>query len=139
MGMDGNLYYATAIVKTYPNWIVAYVDKDIATYYRSLVPKAKYIQPPMYDPHITIVRKDIENIELIEKAPLGLINTPMHVGYYDGYLCSIEYDSNIKTDGVYYWLDCWSKSIGDIRESLGLSRFRDGFDRYHITIGNTKK
>lgn len=38
----------------------------------------------------------------------------------------------------YYYLESWSDMIGDLREKLGLTRYRVGFDSYHITIGNNK-
>ncbi len=113
----------TARVQVYDSWIVAYLCKDFGSYYRSLCPKAWHIKPPMYPPHITILRKDIEPFTTRDDLPCSAV---------------IEYEPGIKTDGLYYWLDVYSEEIGDIRESLGLSRYRDGFNCYHVTIGNNK-
>lgn len=112
-----------ATVVVYESWIVAYLCKDFGNYYRALCPKAWYIKPPMYPPHITILRKDIEPFVANSQLPTTV---------------SVQYVPGVKTDGLYYWLDVYSEEIGNIREGLGLSRYREGFDCYHVTIGNNK-
>lgn len=119
------MFKTIATIKAYPTWLVAYVDKNIADYYRSLIPKYVGVKPPKYNPHVTIVRKSIEKVE-------------KQLNKYDGESVSIEYSGEIKCGGSYYWLDCYSVDIENIRKELGLLEFRAGFDRFHITIGNTK-
>ena len=113
-------------VEFYTSWCIAWVDDEIREYYSSLVPKYFYLQPPAAKAHATIVRKSIEQVQ-----DWSVWNKPYEV--------DIEYDGLIQYDDVYFWLNCWSKDIGDLREKFGLPRFRAGFDRYHITIGNRKK
>lgn len=62
---------------------------------------------------------------------------------YNGEEIQFEYDNEIRFDGTYFYLNVKSDRIGDIREELGLQRFRFGdlgadMQRYHITIGNCK-
>ena len=104
------------------------VDQGIANYYRSLIPKYHYVQPQMYAAHITIVRTGKE-------TPKNMASW----GKYEGEEIPFVYENQIHTDGNYWYLNVQSDRIGDIREELGLPRFRFG-DRnyYHITIGNVK-
>ena len=109
---------------------MAWVDDGISQYYRSLLPKALYVQSPMRPAHVSIMR-------LFEEC------NRKNWGKYGGQSIVVEYEPGIQTDGLYYWLDCWSDEVGFIRRSLGLSTFRenDGYSDYgcyHITIGNTK-
>jgi len=108
---------------------VVWIAEDIAKYYRSLIPKYYYVKPQMYPPHITVVRTGKE--------------TPVNMevwGKYDGEKVPFTYNSDIATDGNYFFLDARSERIGDIREELGLPRFRfnDISKQYHITLGNVK-
>ena len=125
------MFAAGGIIRYYNNWVMAWLDDDITKYYRSLLPKALYVQPPMRAAHVSIVR-------LFETVP-----NREAWGAYDGQSIVVEYEPGIQTNGLYYWLDAWSDEIGFIRRSLGLSTFRerDGFSDfgcYHLTIGNTK-
>lgn len=110
--------------------VAVMVDKDIGKYYRKLLPKYYYAQPPMYSPHITVVRTDKEtpkNMDVWNK--------------YAGEVISFTYDNEVKTDGTYFYLRAYSDRVGDIREELGLPRFRFNDlekNSYHITIGNSK-
>ena len=117
----------SAQIKIYDWWIVAYLPQDFGRYYRSLCPKAWCIKPPMYNSHITVVRKDLEQLD---KSKLSDIE--------DGRVVSLSYSPEIKTDGLYYWMDVYSPEIVEIRRSLGLPDYRDGYDCYHVTIGNKK-
>ncbi len=102
------------------------VDEDIARYYRKLIPKCFEVSSQYYAAHITVVRFGIEippRMEFWDK--------------YEGEKIFFEYSPQVIFEGVYYYLEAYSKRIGDIREELGLPRFRrDGC--YHITIGNRK-
>lgn len=108
------------------------VDQGIADLYRKLIPKYNYVQPQMYSAHITVVRTAKE--------------TPKNMGVwgkYEGEEIPFTYDNHVYNDATYWYLNVQSDRIGDIREELGLPRFRFGelgADRksYHITIGNVK-
>ena len=111
-----------------------WLDKDIARYYLQLIPKFKYAKPQMYSTHITLVRTGIE--------------TPSNMsfwGKYEGELIKVSYENFIKFAYPYFYLDAYSERIGEIREELGLSRYRiphpdsPYYNRYHITIGNVKE
>lgn len=107
---------------------VIYVDPGIVAYYRSLIPPHFKVNRQRYDGHITVVRTGKE------------LPTSMEVwGKHQDRYVSFRYDSEIKNEGVYWFLDIHSKEIGDIREELGLPRFRFA-DRpcYHLSLANTK-
>lgn len=119
---------AKAKVQFYTRYCVAYTDQEISRYYLSLLPKAWYVRPQMYPTHLTIVRLDKEDV-ITEQDNWGKRNNEEITFYYL---------PKVRTDSIYYWLDCYSKDICDIRESLGMARYRTGFDCFHLTIGNTK-
>lgn len=111
--------------------MIAWIDGDLDKYYRALLPKAIYIKSPMNKPHVSVVRKFEE---------------PNHErwGEHEGETVVVDVIPGVNTDGVYYWLDCFSDEVGYLRRRLGLSTFRDDDDSYsiyncyHITIGNVK-
>ena len=119
------MFKTKAKVAYYKQYCVAYVDRNIADYYRSLIPKYYYVQPPKYKPHITIVR-------------LGLEHAKLNWGYLDGCLIDVYYDTQIINKPPYWFLDVFSEEIANIRKKLGLKELRTGFDCYHLTIGNNK-
>lgn len=126
------MYYSTGILKYGPKpRIVVFVDRDLANYYRSFIPKSYKVQPQKYPPHITVVRSKYEKI-----------NNLKNWNKYDGETIEFSYSGIIKFDGTYFYLDVQSERLGDIREELGMPRFRfnDINDKqcYHITIGNLK-
>ena len=65
-------------------------------------------------------------------------------GRHEGVFVEFEYESVVHHDDVYYWLRAYSPALTKLRVELGLpessewSRAPDGFDAYHVTIGNTK-
>jgi len=128
-------FQGTAIVKYGPGIKAsADIDQNISNYYRSLIPKYYNVKPQMYPAHITIVRLNKEQPTIMENW-----------GKYEGKKISFEYDANVQRDDKYFWINAYSEDIGDIREELGLPRYRDdtafgGIKRneYHITIGNVK-
>jgi hypothetical protein len=125
------LFSVDGIIQYRENSVVAWIDSEIGAYYRSLLPRAWYVKPPKEKSHVSIIRV----FERPEKKNWGL---------YDGCSICITYYPSIQTDDTYYWLDCYSDEIGFVRRSLLLSTFRDTdyrypiYDRYHITIANTK-
>lgn len=112
--------------------MIVEVEQGIADYYRKMIPKYYYVQPQMYNAHITVVRTAKE--------------TPQNMsvwGKYEGEIIPFTYENEILTNGIYWYLNVQSNRIGYIREELGLPRFRFGdlgSDKkcYHITIGNVK-
>lgn len=119
------LISTSGILTYYVSWAVVYLDIELGRYYRSLCPKAWNLQAPLYPPHVTIVRKDVEK-------PTG------NWRYKADQKINLAYIPQVKTDGIYFWLDCFSPELEDIREKLGLPRQRIGYSNFHITIGNTK-
>lgn len=122
---------AQGIIRYYHNWVMAWLTDDITKYYRALLPKSWYVQPPMRPAHVSIVR-------LFEEVP-----DRSQWGKYEGQSIVLEYEPGIQSNGLYYWLDTWSDEVGFIRRSLGLGTFREGnghsdFNCYHITIANRK-
>lgn len=120
--LDNNNYYK----------LILLVDKEIASYYRSMVPQYKKINSTRYAPHISVVRKEV---------PVNLAAW----GKYEGQEINFIYDSEIKFGEVYWWLNCFSKNLEKIRIELGLpvsSLYTlppDGYEKcFHMTIGNTK-
>ena len=114
-------------VKVYRNWIVAYIDEELIRYYRSLIPKAKYVNPPKTKAHATIVRA---------------FERPDRFGWnkYDGEPIDILYYSGIQTDrrNLYYWLIADCDRIVKIRRELGLTDYIGLYENLHITVGNRK-
>jgi len=111
---------------------VVWVDKGIADLYFNLIPKYFYAQTQMHAPHITVVRPKYEKVR----------NTNFW-NKYENEVIEYYYDGKINFDGTYFYLNAHSDRIGDIREELGLPRFRFGDlgstkKCYHITIGNIK-
>lgn len=121
------LFQSTGRLHYYKNWLVLYIDQGIADFYRSLIPKARYVQGQAYPAHITVVRKGVENPDMT------------HWSRYNGKKLKFSYDPYIHNDDTYYWLDAWSGDLNNIRMMFNLPAFRKGFDRFHITIGNTKQ
>jgi hypothetical protein len=117
------IYFAPAIVKTYRNWIIAELDSQITDYYRSLIPKAYYVNPPRTKAHVSIVR------------PFEWPDRPF--SQFNGDKIQIRYYLPIRTCGIYFWLDCDCDEIKEIRRKLGLPDYLKN-DCYHITLGNTK-
>lgn len=114
--------------------VVARIDQGISDFYRSLIPKYYYAKPQRYRSHITIVRTGKETPNKMD-----------YWGKHEGREITFSYDPYIHFDGVIFWLDAYSKEIGEIRQELGLPEYRD--DRayggvlrnaYHISIANVK-
>lgn len=122
---SGKLHYGPS------NRLVVWVDQSISDYYRSLLPKAWYVRPQYHRAHITVVRNGKENPVNME-----------HWGKYEGEIIPFEYEPRVYWGQVYYFLRVQSKRIGDIREELGMPRYRGGAPQdvncYHITVGNVK-
>ena len=132
----GTLHYDH--VPGYGYRLVLNIDKGIGLFYKSLIPKWFKATGQRYHPHITVVRNE----------------TPTNLeawGKYEGEKVEFLYDPYIFKGTQYWWLDCFSKRLEDIREELGLSvdavslpaEFRQPIEGYrkvfHTTIANHKE
>lgn len=112
--------------------LVVEADQQLADYYRALIPKYKNVNRQRYGAHISVVRKE----------------TPVNLdfwGKYEGLEIDFLYDTEVKWGTVYYWINCFSKKLEEIRTELGLpvssqyTRPPDSFIKcFHLTIGNSK-
>lgn len=132
------MFYSSGIIRYsqhYGNFkLIVEVDKQLADYYRALVPKEINLNHQRYLPHISVVRN--------EKPPYAY---EVHWGKYDKQSIEFKYSHYVYNDETYYWLNAFSTRLEDIRIELGLpassiyTRPPSGFQRcFHITIGNTK-
>lgn len=134
------LYWSKGVLKyNQPTDTVGYrlvvdIDPEITDYYRALIPPWKgKLNKQMYAPHISVVRKEI--------PPL-----PEFWGRYEGEVIEFAYDNVIHSSPTYWWLNCFSKRLEDIRLELGLpvdSPYTlppEGFAKcFHSTLGNFKE
>ena len=111
--------------------LIVEVDPEIVAYYKSLIPKYIRLNPQKYDPHISVVRKE-------------LVDSP-HWKEHEGELVDFQYSNIVHHGQVYYWLNAFSKRLEEIRVELGLpisseyTRPPDTFEKvFHITLGNLK-
>ena len=113
--------------------VVAWVDEELSRYYRSLIPKARYVQPQMYPAHITVVRS----------YPIEIVPDRTAWGKYEGRAISFDYTGEVLYEYPYYYLEAWSQELNDIRTELGLPEFRiigaRMLDCFHMTLGNVKR
>jgi hypothetical protein len=114
--------------------LVVEIDKGIADFYRSLIPKWKEVQPQQFPPHITVVRTGKE-------MPVNR----EHWAKYEGEEITFFYSSVVHEGSVYYWLNVFSVRLEEIRRELGLpvhSEYTlppEGFVKcFHATLGNKK-
>lgn len=125
------MYQLEGIIRYYDSWCLAWLPEELGKYYRALLPKAWYVKPPKNKPHISIVR--------IFEEP-----NRENWGEHEGETIVVDILSGVRTDGIYFWLDCYSDEVGYLRRMLGLSTFRNTnpeyptYNCYHITIGNVK-
>ncbi len=113
--------------------LVVEVDQGIADFYRALIPKARGVNRQRYGAHISVVRKEV---------PLDLSKW----GKYHGEEVEFTYDNEVKWGQVYYWLNCFSKKLEDVRTELGLpvsSQYTrppgSWIKCFHMTVGNVKE
>lgn len=118
------LIRATGIVECFEDRAVAWIDRGIQLYYFSLIPKYYCASQQAYAAHITIVRTGKEYMPKIDVS---------------GRVVEFWYENVVRYNEPYFYLEAFSDDIGWLRQSLGQTFYRTGFDRYHITVGNTKK
>ena len=99
--------------------------KDFGPYYYSLIPKYRCANPQRYKAHVTVVRKF--------EAPNELFQQKL----FEGASFFLDYSPKVWYSYPYYFLECQSVHIEQLRTIYGLKPHR--FDNcYHITIGNNK-
>ncbi len=129
------LHTSTGILRYGSDYrLVLAADQGIVEFYRSLIPKAYYVQPSRWRAHITVVRTGKEVPEILDVW-----------GRYEGEEVEFVYSPEIHEGEVYFWLNVFCKRLEDIRKELGLSvvsRYTlppEGFTKcFHMTIGNKK-
>jgi hypothetical protein len=133
----GELFTSTGILRyshndEYGYRLVMDVDRDLANYYRGLIPKWIKTNPQKYPPHVSIVRKEVpKNLSVW--------------GKYEGDSVEFTYSNVVHGGTVYYWMNVFSERLEEIRVELGLpvsSQYTlppEGFVKcFHMTIGNLK-
>lgn len=114
------------------NKLIVEADRELGAYYYSLVPKFLRINHQRYNPHISVVRKEVPpKME--------------HWGKYEGEEIEFFYDPFVWSGTVYYWINVFCSRLEEVRLELGLpvaSEYTlppEGFAKcFHLTIGNTK-
>jgi hypothetical protein len=114
-----------------PYKLIVEIDPEISKYYQSLIPPYILYNKQRYEPHISVIRKEIiPNLQLW--------------GKYEGQDFEFEYDNFIYMSKNYLWLNVFSGDLEIIRLELGLTktsettRSPDGRHKFHTTIGNFK-
>lgn len=113
--------------------LIVEVEKDLAEFYRSLIPKWITVNRQMYPPHISVVRKEVP-----PKLELW--------GKHEGEEIKFAYSNHIYNGEVYWWINAFSERLEQVRLELGLpvsSQYtRPPSDRwircFHITLANRK-
>lgn len=109
---------------------VLWIDQETTDYYLSLIPKARYVKRPRNAAHITVVRGGGEEPDILKKPELWGRHEGENIVYY--------HNGEVKNYGDFYVVHAFSERIGEIREELGLPRFRFQDEWYHFTVGNTR-
>lgn len=113
------------------------VDTEIVRYFRAMIPKWIKTNPQKYSPHISVIRKEKEpvNIDVWNK----FLQREEMVGF--------EYENKVNFGTVYCWFNCFSKRLEEIRLEMGLPvstqytrppEFTNCIKTFHCTIGNFK-
>lgn len=113
--------------------LVVEIDPGITDYYRALIPPwFPKLNRQLYPPHISVVRREV--------PPL-----PELWGLHEGEEVEFTYDNVIQNGKVYWWLNCFSARLEEIRLELGLpvdspyTRPPEGYLKcFHSSLGNTK-
>ena len=125
------LFTSTGILRYVDVKVIVEIDPEITRYYRYLLPKHIKTNKQMYPSHISVVRKEVPpRME--------------YWGRYEGEEIEFQYSHVVQSGGMYYWLNCYSDRLIEIRLELGLpeatslTRPPDGAWCFHSTIGNIK-
>lgn len=121
------MHKSSAKIIVEPTKITAQIDCGICDLYYHMIPAHFVARRPLYGNKITVVRSPPKEKFDLNKA-IKFANRTIE----------FEYDGFINYQQPYFYIDCWSPEISEIRKLLGLPKFRNGFKSYHITIGNVK-
>lgn len=110
------------------NWAIVSCDDEIARYYRHLhdmeFAHQKKLSKPTWGAHISWIRNEI-------------IKFPKKWKLLENQIIEFEYDSNIQTNGTYFWLKVKCDALLDLRSQYGLNKYpKFGL---HLTIGRLTK
>ena len=103
------------------------IPRGISEYYYCMIDKKYNCMRLKYPPHITILRTKVEGQILVKDLSLFRKFSKMN----------FSYDHKVYSTHNRFYLDAWSEDIENLRVELGLGPFREGFDRYHISIART--
>lgn len=122
------IFKSQGVYHYHKKWLIVDCDKEITRYYRHLIksysPSIK-LQASLNKSHITIIagtHEDASNHKLWKK--------------FDNQIIEFDYDNNIKTNGIHYWLTVYCNNFEILRTELNLSPTIPF--PWHLTIGNTK-
>lgn len=129
----GRLVYEADVIKTVPsklseNWIVARVCNDLVGYYQYwLTKKGIPIVPSSWKPHISVVKGEKMSKQVFADWTKD-----------KGEWIRFDYDDELRMNRKgFVWINCWSKQLNELRQSLGLYIKRD--DRFHLTVAKMKE
>ena len=109
-----------------PNWwLILICDNEIGRYYRHLyhlsTHRVDQLQRPAWSSHVSVIRnEEPPNKELWEK--------------YAQKQVEVQYSTEIKTNGEYFWLKVFCPWFMEVREELGLSS--QPLIPFHLSIGH---
>ena len=85
------------------------------------------LNPPIRQAHFTVINDKLDATEFTQMAK-----------FFEGKEIEFEYDTDVRTNGEYWWLKVWSDDAMNVRRAFGLEKPYWGF---HITVGypNEKK
>ena len=119
-----NTYEANGKLRYNGNWVVLDVHPSIASYYRAVIGRLRWVVPTSsyHGSHITVVA--------------GKYQRPLkNRGYREGEKINFSYGSVMTEDFSYYWLKITDDSeLRDVRENLGLEA--TPFHPFHLTVGH---
>ena len=125
----GTLRYSPKLLgaKSSKWWIILDCDPEIGKYYRHLyylfTNKTESLLRPAWNEHISVAAdEEPPNKEFWEQ--------------HTGEIVLFQYDTEIRFDSIYCWLDVYSERLKQIRVELGLSP--EPFYPLHLTVGNRK-
>lgn len=122
-----SIIFSNARISYQNSWCIALIDKVIVDYYYSMIPKWYNKKRQKYDPHITVCR--LFEFEGINKEKWLYRNNEIICFYYSPIIQFVS---------PYFYMNCWSYAISDIRIKLGLPKYRLNYNSYHFSIGNIK-
>jgi hypothetical protein len=130
------LYKSSGTLKYYrdPFKCIVEVSQDLADFYKSLIPKVHKVNRQGWPAHISVVRN--------RNPPEFDISV---WGKYENEIVEFEYDPVVYWDEKYWWINCYSRRLEEIRKELKVLdnyeyiKLPSGYyKRWHITIGNSK-